>query len=107
MTPIRLSRFLAGFKSGYRKEHAITLAKPRPVDAGPQVKKSTVVIVICAVVSALIAIPFLSPGPDAKIRQTMGAAIPILLSQCGYSWNASRTEIKSQTALGVLRERIK
>lgn len=48
-----LSRFFQGFKSGYRKQHAITIAT-QPPPTGPQVKKRTSVIVIFVVVAVLI-----------------------------------------------------
>jgi hypothetical protein len=47
-----LSRFLAGFKSGYRKQHAVTVTV-QSASTEPQVKKRTAIVVICAVILLL------------------------------------------------------
>jgi len=74
-----LARFLAGFKSGFRKERVITKTRPRSVDSGPQLKKSTAIIVICVVVAALVVIPFVSSGPNDRLLTLMAGAVPTLL----------------------------
>jgi hypothetical protein len=75
-----LSRFFQGFKSGYRKQHAINIAT-QPLPTGRQVKKRTSVIVIFVVVAVLIVVAVVVPAkPEDLARRIGGLAslVPVL-----------------------------
>ena len=74
------SRFFQGFKSGYRKQHAINVAA-QPLPTGRQVKKRTSVIVIVVLVAVLIVVAVVLPAkPEDLARRIEGLAslVPVL-----------------------------
>jgi hypothetical protein len=78
-----LSRFFQGFRSGYRKQHAITVATETPPTGG-QVKKRTSVIVICSVIGVLIvlsvALVIGDYGLSEDLARKIGGVIVALFS---------------------------
>ena len=69
-----LSRFFQGFKSGYRKQHAITAAtEPQPT--GRQIRKRTSIIVICSVIGVLIVLSVVLVIGDYGISEDLGRRI--------------------------------
>jgi hypothetical protein len=87
-----LSRFFEGFKSGYRRQHAINEAK-KPLPAGRQIKKSTSVIVICGVIGVLVLLAVFAPDMFFDPR-TAGAGTVLLFVVFGLRILQSRRASK-------------